>query len=138
MKRTALIVTLFAAYLGVWLHEMAGNERRPGFDPFAPRARTLAQRLGAGQYQDALPIARELDQAFPDEPEVVLALARVWHGLHAWSSEADAWERYVRVSPTPAEARPPARPAVGLKSGFGFTSRMYGLPPGRTRKSTRA
>src|SRR5207302_1215520 len=31
---------------------------------------------------------------------------------------------------SPAEARPPARPAVGLKSGFGFTSRMYGLPPG--------
>jgi fibronectin-binding autotransporter adhesin len=38
----------------------------------------------------------------------------------------------------PADSRPPARPAVGLKSGFGFTSRMNGLTGERTRKSTRA
>src|SRR5262249_54071211 len=37
----------------------------------------------------------------------------------------------------PADPSPPDRPAVGLKSGFGFTSRMYGLLP-RIRKSTRA
>ena len=38
----------------------------------------------------------------------------------------------------PADCNPPAKPAVGLKSGFGFTSSKNGLPEGRTRKSTRA
>jgi tetratricopeptide (TPR) repeat protein len=97
---------LLAAYAGVWLHGVVVSSRRSGFDPFGPRGRILAQRLGGGDYRGALPLAHELIQEFPDEPELLLAQARIWHGLGAWSQEAEAWEKYVRLSSTPAEACP--------------------------------
>jgi tetratricopeptide (TPR) repeat protein len=97
---------LLALYVIVWRGgEPAGSAPR-GFDPFEPRARVLAQRLGAAEYQDALPLARELEHSFPADPELLLALARIWHGLRNAAQEVEAWERYVRVSPTPAEACP--------------------------------
>jgi predicted Zn-dependent protease len=106
MRRTALIAALLVLYGAVWLHGVFSTGSRRGFDPFAPRARTLAERLEAGYYRDALSLVHELNQEFPGEPELLRALARIRHGLREWTLEAEAWEQYVRVSPSPAEACP--------------------------------
>ena len=80
--------------------------RRGAFDPLLPLGRAVEERIGERRFAEALPVALELQHAYPAEPQVVFWLARIHHGLHSSSEEAEAWERYVAISPSPAEACP--------------------------------
>lgn len=107
MRRTFLLVLLLAIYLASHVRSMVGDVfRRDAFDPFLPTARALEQRVAEGRFAEALPLAMELDRAYPRQAPIALLLARVHHGLNDAVQEAAAWERYVATSPAPAEACP--------------------------------
>jgi len=106
-RRTLLLLFLLAVYLAPRVRSMAGDLfRGDGFDPFLPTVRALEQRIADGRFADALPLAIELDRAYPRQAPIALLLARVHHGLNDAPQEAAAWERYVAMSPAPAEACP--------------------------------
>lgn len=117
MPRALVLVVLLAAYLMAGLRPVAGDLARRGrFDPFLPTARALEHRVEENRFADALPMALELRRAYPDEPEIALQLARIHRGLRDASGEAAAWERYVSLSPAPAEACP-ALPDAYVRAG---------------------
>jgi tetratricopeptide (TPR) repeat protein len=98
---------------------------RGAFDPFLPLARALEQRIGDGRFGDALPLAKALERAHPREPQIAFWLARIHHGLHDAESEAAAWERYVELSPAPAEACPALPEAYAAAHQPGEALRGY-------------
>ena len=107
VRRTLLLVGLLALYLASGLRPVIGERlKRGGFDPFLPAARVLEQRIADGRFSEALPLAIDLDRAYPREPQIAFWLARVHHGLKDPASEAAEWERYVETSPAPADACP--------------------------------
>src|SRR5262249_7628106 len=107
VRRALLLLALLAAYLAVGLRPVAGElVQRGRYDPFLPAARALEHRVEEGRFVEALPLALDLRRSFRSEPEVALLLARVHHGLGDPVNEASAWETYVTLSSTPAEACP--------------------------------
>jgi tetratricopeptide (TPR) repeat protein len=117
MRRALLLVVLLALYLASEVRSLVGGlVGRGAFDPFLPAARVIEQRIGEGRFADALPLAIELDRAYPGEAQVAFWLARVYHGLKDPAAEAEAWEQYVKLSPAPAEACP-ALPAAYAEVG---------------------
>lgn len=59
-----------------------------------------------GHWQEALGPTSTLVERFPNQQVFAERLARVYLGLNDPAKEADAWERFVRVSPTPEDACP--------------------------------
>jgi len=117
VRRAALLVALLGAYVAVGLRPVAGEFLSRGeFDPFLPAVRALEFRVEEARFEEALPLAQDLARVFPAEPEVALMLARVHHGLRDAASEASAWETYVTLSSTPAEACP-ALPEAYARAG---------------------
>lgn len=107
MKRTILFVVLLSAYAWTALHGIVADAlHRNRFDPFLPLARRLEQRVEEKRYADALPIALDLERTYPDEPLVAYWIGRIRGGLDDRAAEAAAWEHYVAISSTPAEACP--------------------------------
>jgi tetratricopeptide (TPR) repeat protein len=107
VKRTALLVVLLLIYAAFAFRGVVrGVLNRGAFDPLQPLGRTVEQRIAERRYAEALPVAMELQQAYPKEPLVAFWIAQVHHGLNHPSAEADAWERYMALSPAPAEACP--------------------------------
>lgn len=107
MRRTLLLITLLCAYSAFAFRGVARNVlQRGAFDPFLPLARVVEQRIGDSRFAEALPVALELQHAYPTEPLVAYWLARIHHGLNDSAAEAQAWERYVVLSPAPADACP--------------------------------
>ncbi|HEV3140334.1 MAG TPA: tetratricopeptide repeat protein [Vicinamibacterales bacterium] len=107
MRRTLLLIALLAAYAWTALHGIVIDAlQRNRFDPFLPLARRLEQRIEEQRYADALPIALDLEKTYPSEPLVAYWIGRIRNGLGDRAAEAAAWERYVSISSTPAEACP--------------------------------
>jgi len=107
VRRTLLLTALLAAYAALAFRGTATQVlRRGAFDPLLPLARSVEHRIGDKRFAEALPVALELQHAYPSEPLVVYWLAQIRHGLNDPSAEAEAWERYVAISPSPAEACP--------------------------------
>ncbi len=107
MRRTLLLSALLALYLASSVRSAVGGFfRRDAFDPFLPSARALEQRMAENRFSEALPLAADLDRAYPREPQIAMWLARIHHGLGDAAREAAAWEQYVALSPAPAEACP--------------------------------
>ena len=76
-RRTLLLVFLLAVYLAPTVRSMAGDFfRRDAFDPFLPTVRALEQRIAEGRFADALPLAIELDRAYPRQAPIALC----WRG----------------------------------------------------------
>ena len=117
MTRTAPLAAMLALYVAVLgrgpMGRLLGGS---GFDPLAPRPSAVEQLIAADRPAEALPLARELRAAYPDEPLVFYWLATINHRLARWSDEADAWAEYVRTSAAPMEACP-AWPDARARSG---------------------
>ncbi len=60
----------------------------------------------AGRYAEALPLTRELHEAYPTNHVYLSRLADIHEHLGRWPECAAAWEAYLKVSPTPWEAFP--------------------------------
>ena len=107
VRRTLLLVLLLALYLASDVRSLVGGfVSRGTFDPFLPAARAIEQRIADGRFTEALPLAIDLDRAYPGEPQIAWWFARVHHGLQDPAREAAAWERYVESSPAPGDACP--------------------------------
>src|SRR4051794_31638185 len=107
MRRIILLLVLLAAYAGTaWRGVVGELVRRGQFDPFLPLARAVEHRVEEQRYAEALPLARDLQHAYPAEPQISYWLARIHLGLHETAPEIDAWEEYMRLSAAPGEACP--------------------------------
>lgn len=116
-RRSWLLVVLLALYLASGLRSVIADRfRRSAFDPFLPAARALEQRLAEARFAEALPLAVDLDRAYPQQAQVALWLARIHHGLKDPVREAAAWEQYAERSPAPEEACP-ALPDAYARAG---------------------
>ena len=107
VRRTLLLTLLLAIYLASSVRSLVGDwMRRDAFDPFLPAARAVELRIAEGRFAEAMPLAADLERAYPDQPDIAFWQARIHHGLNDPRQEAAAWERYVAASPAPAEACP--------------------------------
>ncbi len=105
MQRTFILIVLLAGYAAMF----SGNPwtaASGAFDPLDPHGRQVEQDIEAGRFGDALPVARQLITAHPDDPQILYWLAEIYRGLGQGSEEAKAWERYVRLGVAPAAACP--------------------------------
>lgn len=105
MNRTALLLTLLAAYIAVAV-QLAGMSDDRRLDALAPQSRSVEQAIGERRFVDALPLALEVQRAHDDDPLVAFWLATIFRGLDRPRDEAAAWETYIRLSSAPAEACP--------------------------------
>jgi tetratricopeptide (TPR) repeat protein len=103
--RSAALAVLAIGYAAVWLpiERPTFNHR---FDPLAPPARHVEQAIETGRFSDALQVALDLDEAFPNEPQILYWLAEIHHGLNQPAREASAWEAFISASPARATACP--------------------------------
>jgi Flp pilus assembly protein TadD len=80
------------------------------FDPIDSirfcRSRAPSSSASAGRFAEAQPLAETLAHTYPNEPLIAFWRAQIGHGLGRAAAEASAWEDYVRLSTTPAEACP--------------------------------
>ena len=107
MTRTLVLAAVCAAYAAVLMPPSTWRLTGASpFDPLSPRPREIEELIVAGRFADALPIAVELQRAYPEEALVAYWLAAINRGLARPDAEAAAWEVYVRRSHAPAEACP--------------------------------
>jgi protein O-GlcNAc transferase len=66
----------------------------------------LAVLMRARRFESALPLAEAMIREFPNNPVYLQRLAEIQGGLGHPREEAEAWERFLKVSPTPGEAFP--------------------------------
>ena len=117
MKRTGLLAAVLVLYVAVLGRGPAGRAiGKAGFDALAPRPGAVEQLLAAGRFSEALPLALELRDQYPNEPLTFYWLAMINHHLTRWHEEAEAWTDYVRTSAAPGEACP-AWPAAYARNG---------------------
>jgi tetratricopeptide (TPR) repeat protein len=106
MNRTVLLLALLLAYAWTALHGVVSDALQRKFDPFLPLARRLELKVEQKRFADALPIALDLEKAYPTEPLIAYWLGRIRNGLGDRRAEAAAWEHYLTISSTPSEACP--------------------------------
>jgi tetratricopeptide (TPR) repeat protein len=105
MKRTALIALLLGAYAGMFGWRLF-TTAVDGFDAVSPQAREIERSLADQRFEQALPLAKELQTKYPSEPLIELWLADIYRGLQRYADEAQAWERFIEVGSAPEEACP--------------------------------
>jgi tetratricopeptide (TPR) repeat protein len=105
--RALLLATLAAAYGASGASDRIAALAHPNrFDAFLPLARAVELRIGAGRFAEAQPLADTLAHTYPTAPLIAFWRAQIRRGLGDAAGEASAWEDYVRLSETPAEACP--------------------------------
>ena len=70
------------------------------------QVRTAVEPFRAGRYADALAPTLALSNTFPSSHVYAEQLAVIYHHLDRPKDEAEAWERFIRTSPSPFEACP--------------------------------
>jgi tetratricopeptide (TPR) repeat protein len=104
VKTSVLWAVLLLGYVALFQgSRWTGGDR---LDPLAPAPREVEHAIAVGRFDDALPIALDLQRTYPDEPLVAQWLGRIYRGLGRRAEEASAWERFVAESSEPAEACP--------------------------------
>jgi tetratricopeptide (TPR) repeat protein len=105
VKPGALWTALLLVYIGLLQgSRWVGADER--LDPLAPAPREVEHAIAVGRFADALPMALDLQQTYPDDPLVSQWLGRVYRGLDQRAKETSAWERFVEQSSEPVEACP--------------------------------
>jgi len=66
----------------------------------------LAVLMRSRRFEEARPLAESIVREFPNNPTYLRRLAEIQGELGHPKEEAEAWERFVKVSPTPGEAFP--------------------------------
>jgi len=64
------------------------------------------KNLRENKAQDALALTEKLHQAYPQNHIYIEQLANIYHILERYKEEAESWELYLKLSPTPVEACP--------------------------------
>ena len=96
MKTGVLWAALLIAYVALFQgSRWTGGDR---LDPLSPAPREVEHAIAVGRFDDALPIALDLQQTYPDEPLVAQWLSRIYRGLGRRTEEASAWERFKAVT----------------------------------------
>ena len=72
----------------------------------ADHVREVNALIGAGRYDRALEPTLALTRSFPTSQIYLGQLASIYHHLDRPKEEAEAWERFLAVAPTPVEACP--------------------------------
>src|SRR5205823_12988449 len=67
---------------------------------------TTQRLMRAKQYPEALPPLLRLHQAYPRNHVYLSQLATAYEQLQRPREEAETWEQFVQISPTPVEACP--------------------------------
>lgn len=137
MKRAALFVVLLAVY-AAFLGRRVDSDDVPRMDAVGPRAREVEAAIAAKRFADALPVALELQDAYPLEPVVSLWLTSIYRGLDRAPEEAAAWERFIALGSTPAEACPGLADAYARigkgEQGIRTYERCVALDPGEPER----
>jgi len=76
----------------------------PSPEQIAALSQKVKTLFSEDRYRDALEPAKKLVAAYPDNELYLDRLATVYHHLNRPSEEAEQWERYMMVSPTPEDA----------------------------------
>ena len=76
MRRFTLAL-LLAGYALLFLQLPSRGREPRAFDPLEPRGREVERAIEAGDFERALPIAQELDGAYPDDPVITYWLAEI-------------------------------------------------------------
>jgi tetratricopeptide (TPR) repeat protein len=134
MTRTAMLLTLLAAYVAVIVRLAGPSVAERRLDALAPQPRSVERAIGERRFADALPVAHELQRTHEDEPLIAYWLATIYHGLDRPRDEAAAWETYIDLSSTPAEACPAIAEAYerlgDRERSFGLYRRCVDYDPG--------
>lgn len=72
----------------------------------AGEAAKVKTMIKEARYEEALRPALELSASFPQNDIYINQLADIYHQQHRPKEEAEQWERYMNVSPTPEDACP--------------------------------
>ena len=65
-----------------------------------------AKLMRANRQAEALPLLQKTLAAFPNNPVYLSKAAEIQHQLGHYQEEAELWERYLKVAPTPGSAFP--------------------------------
>ncbi len=114
-SRIVVLAVLVAGYatMLVGVRGPAGNR---AFDPLEHLGRQVETAIETGRFADALPTARSLRAAHPDDPTVLYWLGEIYRGLDQAANEAAAWRDYARASSTPDDVCP-SLPLALTKAG---------------------
>jgi tetratricopeptide (TPR) repeat protein len=132
VTRAALFIALLAAN-ALYFERQIASRTTQAFDAVAPRARQVEYAIEAGRFVEALPIALELRDRYPHEALPVVWLAEIYRGTGNAAAEAAAWEQFITLGSSPAEACPGLAEAYAKSgsadAGVGAYERCVQLDP---------
>lgn len=106
--RPLILATLLASYATLFVR-IPTPGTGGAFEPLSARGREVERAIEEKRFDDALPIARDLGKAHPDDPTVAYWTAEVYRGLGRHAEESSAWERVLTLTQA-ADAACPALP----------------------------
>jgi hypothetical protein len=95
-----LFTVVLAGYAAVFLR-LPSAGARAGFDPLGPEGRHVEQAIETGRFAEALSVAVDLEQTYPEDLTISYWLTEIYGGLGRTDEEARARERYERLSSEP-------------------------------------
>lgn len=102
MRRFTLAL-LFAGYALLFVPLPWMDRSNHGFDPLDARGREVERAIEARDFSGALPLALELNGAYPDDPVVAYWLTEIYLGIGSEADAASAWQRYKTITGRPDE-----------------------------------
>ncbi len=115
MARFLLFAALLSGYCAAFAH-LGPPRRGPHFDPLDRQGRQIELAIEAGQFDEALPVARALRTTYPASLDVLYWLGETYRGLGRVADEIEAWREYARVSASPGDVCP-ALPLALARAG---------------------
>ena len=91
---------LLAAYTAATVRPALEHGGR-GFDALGPESRFVEHAIGEQRFENALPVALQLQRAFGAEPLVAYWLVTIYEGMGRTTDAAAAWNEFKRLSGSP-------------------------------------
>lgn len=107
------LAALSICYWGIYVRPR--RQPQASYDPSdvltSEEAGRLQERtvvlIQARRFQDALPLATKILATFPDNPNYLSQMAVIQDQLGDFKGEAETWERYLKVAPSPGDGIAP-------------------------------
>lgn len=106
--RRAVLAVLLLGYAAVFIR-LPRLDSSASFEALSPRGREVERAIEERRFADALPVARELAGAYPNEAVIAYWLAEIHDGLGQAGDAAAAWEHVFELTKL-ADAACPALP----------------------------